>query len=260
MVQFSDTTPVIQDNRVLVPIRAIVEAMGAKADWNSAQRRAEISLNERKVHVPLQLPYIQKYQSSNGGTYSHVLNIETPSTLLQNRTMVPLRAVGEALGYQVEWNSTTQTATYTQGLRQSTYTQYGIIGDISELQQREIDVFWQVNQKRAENNVSPLSLHIPLSRVAKEKSRDMHSEQYFDHTSPTYGSPFDMMRHFGISFQAAGENIAAGYQQADQVMNGWMNSDGHRRNILSDNFSFIGVGYHYGNSGYNHYWTQMFMK
>jgi uncharacterized protein YkwD len=87
----------------------------------------------------------------------------------------------------------------------------------------------------------------------------MHDKQYFSHTSPTYGSPFDMMTSFGLEYWSAGENIAAGQPDSSSVMNGWMNSPGHRANILSTNLTHIGVGHHYGSKGYRNYWTQMFM-
>ena len=87
----------------------------------------------------------------------------------------------------------------------------------------------------------------------------MKDKGYFSHTSPTYGSPFDMMKNFGISYSYAGENIAKGQRSPQQVMNGWMNSSGHRANILSANFTEIGVGYTVDQNGTT-YWTQMFIK
>ena len=78
---------------------------------------------------------------------------------------------------------------------------------------------------------------------------------YFSHTSPTYGSPFDMMKNFGISYRSAGENIAKGYATPEAVVKGWMNSPGHRANILNKSFTHIGVGYVENGS----YWTQMFI-
>ncbi|MPN28838.1 hypothetical protein SDC9_176283 [bioreactor metagenome] len=83
----------------------------------------------------------------------------------------------------------------------------------------------------------------------------MHDKRYFAHQSPTYGSPFDMMKQFGISYRAAGENIAMGYSSAAAVVEGWMNSPGHRANILNASFTHIGVGYY----AEGHYWTQMFI-
>ena len=84
----------------------------------------------------------------------------------------------------------------------------------------------------------------------------MRNLGYFSHTSPTYGSPFEMMRSFGISYRSAGENIAKGQKSPAAVVNAWMNSSGHRANILNKSFTHIGVGYIADGS----YWTQMFIS
>lgn len=115
-----------------------------------------------------------------------------------------------------------------------------------------------VNQERKKAGLSPLQLDTKLSDVARTKSKDMMTKGYFDHQSPTYGSPFDMMKQFGITYRAAGENIAKGQQTPEEVMNSWMNSSGHRANILSANFTAIGVGFVKGSDGTT-YWTQMFI-
>lgn len=120
----------------------------------------------------------------------------------------------------------------------------------------EQGVIQLVNQERAKYGLSPLKYDWELSRVAKHKSQDMHNIGYFDHTSPTYGSPFVMMKSYGINYRAAGENIAKGQTSAGQVMNAWMNSSGHRANILNGNFTHIGVGY----VSDGNYWTQMFIS
>lgn len=111
-----------------------------------------------------------------------------------------------------------------------------------------------VNAERAKAGVTPLTLSPELSRVAQEKARDMADNDYFSHTSPTYGSPFDMIRQFGISYSYAGENIAKGYTSPQAVMRGWMNSSGHRANILNPNYTQIGVGVK------DTVWVQQFMK
>lgn len=119
----------------------------------------------------------------------------------------------------------------------------------------EQEVIRLVNEIRAENGLKALTYDWELSRVARYKSQDMKDNGYFSHTSPIYGSPFQMIRSFGISFRSAGENIARGYATPQAVVNGWMNSSGHRANILSASFTHIGVGY--VPSG--NYWTQMFI-
>ena len=112
-----------------------------------------------------------------------------------------------------------------------------------------------VNVQRARNGLQPLSLDAELCRFARVKSQDMHDNRYFDHTSPTYGSPFDMMRQFGITYASAGENIAMGYSTPEAVVNAWMNSSGHRANILSTKYTTLGVGF-VSDGGY---WTQWFI-
>lgn len=121
--------------------------------------------------------------------------------------------------------------------------------------QFEQEVIRLVNEIRQENGLTPLTYNWELSRVARFKSQDMKDNRYFAHNSPTYGTPFQMIRNFGISFRTAGENIAKGYKTPQAVVNGWMNSSGHRANILNAAYTQIGVGYVAGGN----YWTQMFI-
>jgi uncharacterized YkwD family protein/spore coat assembly protein SafA len=120
----------------------------------------------------------------------------------------------------------------------------------------EKEVVRLVNEIRVKNGLRELTYDWQLSRVARIKSQDMRDNRYFSHTSPTYGSPFDMMKSFGISYRSAGENIAKGQSSPEAVVRAWMNSPGHRANILSKSFTHIGVGY--AKSG--HIWTQMFIS
>ena len=112
-----------------------------------------------------------------------------------------------------------------------------------------------VNIERQKNGLAPLTLDSAISDVARIKSKDMSDNNYFAHQSPTYGSAGDMLTKFGVKWSAWGENIAAGQRTPEEVVNAWMNSEGHRANILSPNFSKIGVGY--VNNGRPN-WTQMF--
>ncbi len=119
----------------------------------------------------------------------------------------------------------------------------------------EQEVVRLVNAQRAQNGLKPLAENWELSRVARYKSADMAGKRYFSHESPTYGSPYQMMRSFGISFRSAGENIAYGQRTPAAVVGAWMNSSGHRANILNSSYTHIGVGYHEAGN----YWTQMFI-
>ena len=110
-----------------------------------------------------------------------------------------------------------------------------------------------VNQERSKAGLKPLTLRADISKVAEAKSQDMVNKGYFSHQSPTYGSPFDMMKKFNINYRTAGENIAQGQRTPGEVMDAWMKSPGHRQNILSAQYDSIGVG------EVNKTWTQMFI-
>lgn len=119
----------------------------------------------------------------------------------------------------------------------------------------ENEVVTLVNNIRVNYGLKPLLINWQLARVARYKSTDMRDNKYFSHTSPTYGSPFDMIRAFNIKFSHAGENIAMGYTTPKAVVDAWMKSPGHKANILNENFTQIGVGYVKDGN----YWTQMFV-
>ncbi|RFU65418.1 CAP domain-containing protein [Peribacillus glennii] len=125
----------------------------------------------------------------------------------------------------------------------------------SEVSQFEKQVVELTNAERAKQGLKALQIDNELSKVAGIKSQDMKDKNYFDHNSPTYGSPFDMMKKFGISYSYAGENIAMGQKSPQEVVQAWMNSQGHRENIMNPNFTHIGVGH----VASGNYWTQMFI-
>ncbi|WP_281526188.1 CAP domain-containing protein [Intestinibacter bartlettii] len=130
--------------------------------------------------------------------------------------------------------------------------------NINGFSKEQVEVLNLVNKERKANGLKPLTLNKELSNVANIKSRDMIEKGYFDHTSPTYGSPFDMMKKFNISYNTAGENIAMGQKTPSEVMNSWMNSSGHRANILNSTYTELGVGIQKDSNG-TIYWTQMFI-
>lgn len=98
-----------------------------------------------------------------------------------------------------------------------------------------------INEQRAAYGLSALKMDKELQRVAKIKAKDLAYNNYFSHNSPTYGSPFDMMKSFGITYKAAGENIA-GNSTLKGAVTAWMNSQGHRENILSNAYNYTGIG------------------
>lgn len=130
------------------------------------------------------------------------------------------------------------------------------IPNIDQTKGIEKQVLDLVNQERSKVGVKPLSMDWEVQRTARVKACDMADKHYFSHQSPTYGSPFDMMKQFGIDYRSAGENIAQGQRTPSEVMQAWMNSQGHRENILKPDYTNIGVGY--CENGNN--WVQMFIS
>ena len=126
--------------------------------------------------------------------------------------------------------------------------------NIGAITQLELEAMKLVNEERASNGLDPLSISQELTVKSRIKSRDMKEQGYFSHNSPTYGSPFEMMKKLGISYRSAAENIAMGYRTAEAVVNAWMNSPSHRENILSTRYTTMGIGHTDG------YWTQWFIS
>lgn len=114
-----------------------------------------------------------------------------------------------------------------------------------------------VNLERAKEGRSTLEIEAPLSKIATIKAEDMNKNDYFDHKSPTYGDPWDMAEHFGYTYSRFGENIAYGQETPEEVVKAWMNSPGHKSNILSHSYTNIGVGIAKDENG-RIYWVHMF--
>ena len=127
----------------------------------------------------------------------------------------------------------------------------------SNMNSDEKEVFNLINQQRTNNGLSALKVDSEVQRVARIKAEDMVTNNYFSHTSPTYGLPFDMLKSFKISYKTAGENIAANSSNSGAV-NAWMNSSGHKANILNSSFNYTGIGV-VNSSKYGKIFVQMFI-
>lgn len=121
----------------------------------------------------------------------------------------------------------------------------------------EKEVFNLINKQRTNNGLQPLKVDNEVQRVAKIKAQDMVTNNYFSHQSPVYGSPFDMLKNFNVSYTTAGENIAGNSSNVGAV-NAWMNSSGHKANILNSNFNYTGIGV-VNSSKYGKIYVQMFI-
>ena len=127
-----------------------------------------------------------------------------------------------------------------------------------QLSSEEQQLLTLINNERAKNGIGALKADMDLMKVARTKADDMVANNYFSHYSPTYGSPFDMMRQFGITFKAAAENIA-GNSTVQGAVTAWMASSGHRTNILNGTYNYTGIGISKSNK-YGYLLVQQFIE
>ena len=127
----------------------------------------------------------------------------------------------------------------------------------SSLTTDEQEVFDLINKQRTNNGLQALQIDNEVQRVARIKAQDMVDNNYFSHTSPTYGSPFDMLKSFKVSYKTAGENLA-GNSSNSSAVTAWMNSSGHKANILNSSFNYTGIGV-VSSPKYGKIYVQMFI-
>lgn len=127
----------------------------------------------------------------------------------------------------------------------------------STLSSDEKEVFELINKQRTNNGLSALKMDSEALNVARIKAKDMVDNNYFSHNSPTYGSPFDMLKSFKVTYKTAGENIAANSSNSGAV-NAWMNSSGHKANILNSSYNYTGIGV-VSSSKYGKIYVQIFL-
>ena len=270
-----DQPPVIMNGRTFVPMRFISEALGASVKWEpqnksiyfeNGKKKGQLFLNQKKAFV-------------NG----QAIALDAAPFVSNGRTLVPVRFVCEVLGYTVEWNEPqkeviitgffTSASEYASVLANHADSQFfqpepaeikqpsnnpaHTAGTDSQLR-IELEVIQLVNVQREKAGLQPLRKNDQLMTVAKVKSQDMVDEHYFSHTSPVYGTPSELMNYHDVTYRRSGENIATGQRTAEIVVNAWMDSPGHRANILNPDFNQIGVGAVQGGLYGGITWTQLF--
>ena len=179
---------------------------------------------------------------NNGSSLTQITVAETGEVLVQLEGIQPAEiTLDDFVNGQVFNNS------------QPVDTSENLIGRVVEL----------TNEFRAENGLSPLSVNSQLGMAAENHSEDMALKDFFDHVGLDGSDVADRISTVGYDYSTAGENIGAGYSTPEAVVEGWINSSGHRENLLNPDFTEIGVGYYFlendtGNENWNHYWTQVF--
>ncbi len=133
----------------------------------------------------------------------------------------------------------------------------GTTNSTASMNSDEKEVFDLINKQRTNNGLQALKIDNEVQKVARIKAQDMVDNNYFAHESPTYGSPFQMLKSFKISYKTAGENIAANSSNSGAV-NAWMNSSGHKANILNSSYNYTGIGV-VSSKKYGKMYVQMFI-
>ncbi len=236
-----DAVPFLSGDRALVPLRAISEALSCTVDWNGATASVIISGNIiNSTMFPIQSPTAEPtYQPTAAPTA--VPTTEPTAAPTTEPTAAPTTA-------PTTEPTASPTATPTAAPTAATSSESAM----------EQEVLALVNEVRAENGLSALTWAEDIAEIARAHSADMINRSFFSHTNPDGESPFDRLKSNGISYNAAAENIAYGQRTAEAVMESWMNSSGHRANILNKNVKEIGIGAVKNSQG-TVYWTQMFI-
>ena len=173
-----------------------------------------------------------------------------PGTNFAKITTISKGASLKAVGYIDNWyivvTSKNQVGCIRKDLLKVSSTSAGTTSNTTitasfNMSSNEKIIFDLLNTQRTNAGLPKLSADANLFKVARLKAQDMVKNSYFSHSSPTYGSPFKMMKTYGISYKVAGENIAGNPSLQDAVI-AWMNSSTHKQNILSNSYNYIGIG------------------
>lgn len=232
-----EQAPIIQNDSTLVPFRAIFEKLDMTVQWFESERRVTAQKEDIAITLFIDRPVMY--------VNDETIELNTPPIIYNDFTLVPLRAVSEAAGAQVDWNGETRTVTITA--QESSFESWAK------------QVLILTNNERSKNGLNPLQWDDSLAALAKTHCEDMINRNFFSHNNPDGETPFDRMKKAGISYWAAGENIAAGQYSPEAVVESWMNSEGHRKNILNPDFKCLGVSVIKGGE-YGIYWAQEFAR
>lgn len=206
---------------------------------------------------------ISQYQTIHIGTSPSNLNgsvvslktiLNQPNTL----TITPIYTPTSTTTTTIPTTTTTTSTSVPSTTSPSTTPAIPVIPTISALTADEQSMVNMINQERMAAGVSPVKVDLRLGAVGRAKANDMKANNYFDHTSPIYGSPWAMMQQVGLTVGWAGENIA-GNNSVSGAMAALMQSPGHRANILDPRFTHVGVGIAYG-SAYGNLYVQEFLQ
>ncbi len=226
----ADVPPLLDNGRTLVPMRAIGEQLGATVSYDAPTKKVTIHSKTQTVTLTVN----QKTAYINGAEQL----LDVPAKVVNGRTLVPLRFVGQALNATVDWNGATQTVVITTTNTNSNDSNYAQTWEDSDIWESELLTL--INKARKDLGLSTLINIDEIAALARSHSRDMAINNYFNHTSPSKGTAEQRMTAAGLPLCL--ENIAHGYMSATDTFNALMASPEHRNNILNPNGVFFGAG------------------
>ncbi len=229
--------PIIQNDSTLVPFRTIFEKLNMTVQWFERERRVTAQKEGKSITLFIDSPVMYVNDDS--------VELNTPAIIYNDYTLVPLRAVAEAASAQVDWDGSSRTVT--------------IITNEEDSKNWGKEVLELTNNERVSRGLDPLKWDDSLAALAEAHCSDMINRGFFAHNTPEGATPFDRMKNAGIDYMAAGENIAAGQYSPEAVVKAWMNSSGHRANILNPEFEYLGTAAVWGGK-YGIYWAQEFAR
>ena len=232
---------------------------------------AVFSIVACKYTTAIGMQYYYKVDFSTGLVTATTLNVRSGpgtkynviATVKKNEYIRVFAGVGEWYIVQVEGDYVGAVskkyvkAIYPSSSSTGSNTNTGGQSITTAMNSDEKEVFDLINKQRTNNGLSALKEDAEVQKVARIKAQDMVSNNYFAHESPTYGTPFQMLKNFKISYKTAGENIAVNSSNSSAVT-AWMNSSGHKANILNSNFNYTGIGVVSSNK-YGKIYVQMFI-
>ena len=231
-----DQPPVIFQDLTFVPFRAVFQALGMVVQWHGDTATAAAFDEAHRVAFRMGYDYV--FINDMGRSIPHGPIIEN------SRMLVPLRALGEALDADVLWDGDTR--------RVYISTEYAI-----DNENRALRVFELTNEARRQYGLRELSWSDELAEVGRVHCMDMAAQSYFDHVAPDGTTPSQRVRNAGIRCLISAENIAAGQINPEMVVQSWLDSPGHRANILDPQLGKLGVAFFLGGD-YGIYWAQEF--
>jgi len=262
-ITFADQGPLMDGNRVLVPVRGVFEEMGFYATWDPESRIARLTSEDMTIIIPADS---QAFVANN-----QIIIPDVPQQMVNNRLLLPLRAISEVVGWDATWDSSNRAARITSETtewyhthtstsipnRKLTYAELNAwIADYHSQggsNYFELEILHLVNIERENAGLQHLAVSPTLMMSARFKAQSMSDIGYFSHENPVSGHFANISRQlFNYPLVSMGENIARGQITPQEVVRDWMDSPSHRINILHTSFTEIGVGF------YNGHWVQKF--